>query len=186
MARTRGTRSPATPRKPRTPTCVWTTSVSISCYRLFPPNLHTQNNLTVQRRYGMLSPFHTYHSPFSFLSLPSLSSTVSLGISCVPTGSTRPVCAANKFPFSQPTRATCLALPLLLSLSPPPSDQRIPLEFVILHNCCIWSPSAAKLICQMENCHFVSNVAHAARGQHPVPSSPSTHYLPPSKVLLKF
>jgi len=25
---------------------LWTTSVSISCYRLFPPNLHTQNNLT--------------------------------------------------------------------------------------------------------------------------------------------
>lgn len=49
---------------------VWTTSVSISCYRLFPPNLHTQNNLTVQRRYSMPSPFSTYLSLFhlSFIS----------------------------------------------------------------------------------------------------------------------
>lgn len=128
---------------PLPPASVCTTSVSISCYRLFPPNLHTQNNLTVQRR----------HLPFA-------SPSLSLGQQQL-----RPhrVDAANKFPFSQPTRATCLPF------SPPsPSDQRIPLElweFVILHNCCIWSPSAAKLICQMENCHFVSNVAHAARGQ---------------------
>lgn len=53
------------------------------------------------------------------------------------------------------------------SATPPFRSPRegIPLElweFVILHNCYIWSPSAAKLICQMENCHFVSNVAHAA------------------------
>lgn len=81
MARTRGTRSPATPRKPRTPTCVWTTSVSISCYRLFPPNLHTQNNLTVQRRYSRPSPSHTYHAPVSPLSLFSPFSPLSLALS---------------------------------------------------------------------------------------------------------
>lgn len=43
------------PRPPPLLPLVCTTSVSISCYRLFPPNLHTQNNLTVQRRLFPLS-----------------------------------------------------------------------------------------------------------------------------------
>lgn len=98
MARTRGTRSPATPRAPCTPTCVWTTSVSISCYRLFPPNLHTQNNLTVQRRYGRPAPSRTYQAPVFPLSLFSpfspLSVVLSLWASAASPQGRRDLCAA--------------------------------------------------------------------------------------------
>lgn len=112
----------------RTPTCVWTTSVSISCYRLFPPNLHTQNNLTVQRRYSMPAPFHTYHAPVFPLSLFSpfspLSVVLSLWAATASPQAQRDLCAApiNFHLVSQLGLPVSLSLPLLplhLSLSHP-------------------------------------------------------------------
>lgn len=91
---------------------VWTTSVSISCYRLFPPNLHTQNNLTVQRRYSMPSPFSTYLSLFH---LSFISCTLSLWAAAASPQGRRDLCAApiNFHLVRQ------LGLPVSLSLSIP-------------------------------------------------------------------
>lgn len=89
------------PRPPLPPLSVCTTSVSISCYRLFPPNLHTQNNLTVQRR----------HLPFASPP-PSLWDSSS----CVPTGSTRPINFHLVSQLELPVLALALSLSFCLPL----------------------------------------------------------------------